>query len=87
MNEFSRIRKIDAHTHIGEFGSPFNINFDAERLVEQMHTYNIEKTVLCASSAYSNEDTVAAYRQHPDKIVPLMWVNCAQGQPAYDLLE
>ena len=34
MNEFNRIKKIDAHTHIGAFGSPFNINFDTERLLE-----------------------------------------------------
>ena len=87
MNDFSKFKKIDAHTHIGAFGSPFNIDFNTERLLEQMAEYNIEKTILCASSAYTNDDTVAAYRQHPDKIVPLMWVNCAQGQPAYDLLE
>lgn len=87
MNDFSRFKKIDAHTHIGAFGSPFNIDFNTERLLEQMAEYNIERTILCASSAYSNDDTLAAYRQHPDKIVPLMWVNCAQGQPAYDLLE
>ena len=87
MNEFSRIKKIDAHTHIGAFGSPFNINFDTDRLIEQMNTYNIEKTILCASGPHSNEDTVAAFKAHPDKIIPLMWINCAEGQPAYDLLE
>ena len=52
-----------------------------------MAEYNIEKTVLCSASAYSNDDTLAAFKAHPDKIVPLMWVNCAQGQSAYDLLE
>ncbi len=25
--------------------------------------------------------------KYNNKIVPLMWVNCAQGQSAYDLLE
>lgn len=87
MNDFSRFRKIDAHTHIGEFGSPFNIDFNVKRLLEQMAEYNIQKTILCSSSAYSNEDTAVAYKQHPDLIIPLMWANCAQGQPAYDLLE
>lgn len=87
MEHFSRLKKIDAHTHIGAFGSPFNIDFNTERLLEQMDIYNIEKTILCSSSAYSNDDTLKAYKQHPDKIIPLMWVNCAQGQPAYDLLE
>lgn len=87
MNEFSRIRKIDAHTHIGVFGSPFNINFDVDRLLKQMEIYNIEKTILCASGCHENEDTAAAYKAHPDKIIPLMWVNCAEGKTAYDSLE
>ena len=87
MEHFDRPRKIDAHTHIGAFGSPFNIDFNVGRLLQQMDEYNIEKTILCSSSAYSNEDTLEAYKQHPDKIITLMWVNCAQGKPAYDLLE
>ena len=36
MSEFSTFKKIDAHTHIGAFGSPFNIDFNVERLLEQM---------------------------------------------------
>ena len=46
---FARFKKIDAHTHIGAFGSPFNIHFDTERLLQQMEAYNIEKTILVAS--------------------------------------
>ena len=49
MNEFSKFKKIDAHTHIGKFGNPFNIDFDVDRLAEQMDTYQIEKTILCAA--------------------------------------
>ncbi len=71
MNDFSKFKKIDAHTHIGAFGSPFNIDFNIERLLEQMAEYNIEKTILCASSAYTNDETLAAYKAHPDKIEPL----------------
>ena len=48
-NTFARFKKIDAHTHIGAFGSPFNIHFDTERLLQQMVAYNIEKTILVAS--------------------------------------
>ncbi len=55
MNQFGKFKKIDAHTHIGAFGSPFNIDFNTERLLEQMAEYNIEKTVLCSASAYSND--------------------------------
>ena len=87
MDDFRRFKKMDAHTHIGTFGSPFNINFDIEQLLAQMETYNIEKTILCAAGCHLNEDTAAAYRALPDRIIPLMWVNCALGQPVYDELE
>lgn len=84
---FARFKKIDAHTHIGAFGSPFNIHFDTERLLQQMETYKIEKTILVASGPHANEDTAAAFRAEPQKIIPLMWINCAEGKEAYDALE
>ena len=31
INPFATFRKIDAHSHIGMFGAPFNVNFNAER--------------------------------------------------------
>ena len=86
-HEFARFKKIDAHTHIGAFGSPFNIHFDTERLLQQMETYKIEKTILVASGPHANEDTAAAFRAEPQKIIPLMWINCAEGKAAYDTLE
>ena len=70
MNEFSRIRKIDAHTHIGVFGSPFNINFDVDRLLKQMEIYNIEKTILCASGCHENQDTVTKEGYGPGRQLP-----------------
>ena len=79
---FARFKKIDAHTHIGAFGSPFNIHFDTERLLQQMEAYNIEKTILVASGPHTNEDTAAAFRAEPQKIIPLMWINCAEGKEA-----
>lgn len=87
MYSFEHFQKIDAHSHIGAFGSPFNINFDTVRLMEQMDQFNIQKTILCAAGCHLNEDTAAAFRAHPDRIIPLMWVNCAEGQNAYDELE
>lgn len=86
-NTFARFKKIDTHTHIGAFGSPFNIHFDTERLLQQMETYKIEKTILVASGPHANEDTAAAFRAEPQKIIPLMWINCAEGKEAYDALE
>ena len=84
---FARFKKIDAHTHIGAFGSPFNIHFDTERLLQQMETYKIERTILVASGPHANEDTASAFRAEPQKIIPLMWINCAEGKEAYDALE
>ena len=37
---------IDAHTHIGNFGSWARFDFDPDRLKEQMAEFNIEKTLL-----------------------------------------
>ena len=39
-NHYNHFKKIDAHSHIGKFGSPFNIDFDLQRLTEQMEAYN-----------------------------------------------
>ena len=79
---FARFKKIDAHTHIGAFGSPFNIHFDTERLLQQMETYKIEKTILVASGPHANEDTAAAFRAEPQKIIPLMWINWGSARKA-----
>lgn len=85
---FARFKKIDAHTHIGAFGSPFNHPLSIRNcLLQQMEAYNIEKTILVASGPHTNEDTAAAFRAEPQKIIPLMWINCAEGKAAYDALE
>lgn len=84
---FSRVKKIDAHSHIGKFGSPFYIDFDEERLLAQMEEYNIEKTILCPAGCHLNEEVTAVYRHHPDRIIPLCWVNANEGQQGYDMLE
>ena len=76
-SDFSKFKKIDAHSHIGTFGSPFNIHFNADLLLKQMEEFNIEKTILCSDGPHTNEETVAAFKAHPDKIIPLMWINCA----------
>ena len=69
-SDFSKFKKIDAHSHIGTFGSPFNIHFNADLLLKQMEEFNIEKTILCSDGPHTNEETVAAFNAHPDKIIP-----------------
>ena len=74
-NHYNHFKKIDAHSHIGKFGSPFNIDFDLQRLTEQMEEFNIEKTILCPAGCHLNEELKTAYQAAPDKIIPLCWVN------------
>ena len=59
---FARFRKIDAHSHIGFFGSPFNVDFNTQLLAAQMDEYNIEKTILCSAGAHLNEELNKAYK-------------------------
>lgn len=84
---FGYFKKIDAHSHIGKFGSPFHIDFDEIRLLGQMKEYNIEKTILCAADCHSSEDVNVIYKKNPNRIIPLVWANAAEGQAAYDYAE
>ena len=85
--QFAQFKKIDAHSHIGFFGSPFNVNFNTQLLSEQMTKYNIEKTILCPAAAHLNSELLAAWKEMPDKIIPLYWVNANLGDAAYSDLE
>ena len=87
ISDFSQFRKIDAHSHIGKFGSPFDVNFDTAMLAAQMKEYDIEKTILCPAAASLNAELLDAWRQMPDRIIPLFWINANLGDPAYAELE
>ena len=63
-SDFSKFKKIDAHSHIGTFGSPFNIHFNADLLLKQMEEFNIEKTILCSDGPHTNEETGASHRRN-----------------------
>ena len=45
---------IDAHSHIGNFGSWARFDFDLVRLKEQMSEFNIEKTLLTGAGFHDN---------------------------------
>lgn len=76
------MKKIDAHTHIGNFGGWAGLSFTKERLIEQMDEFEVEKTFLCPSNFQNNDDVVDAVQAYPDRIVPFVWVN-----PALDDVE
>ena len=42
------MKKIDAHSHIGNFGGWAGVAFTKQKLIEQMDEYDIEKTFLTA---------------------------------------
>ena len=76
------MKKIDAHSHIGSFGGWAGVAFTAEKLLEQMDEYEIEKTFLTGAS-FQDNDTVAktdnsAARKAAGKIIDVdangVWV-------------
>ena len=69
------MKKIDAHSHIGDFGGWAGVAFTKDRLVQQMEEYDIEKTFLTGSSFQGNDAVIDAFQSYPDKIVPFVWVN------------
>ena len=65
---------IDAHTHIGNFGSWARFDFDLARLKEQMAEFDIEKTLLTGAGFHDNKSVISAFQKEPDLIVPVAWV-------------
>ena len=71
------MKLIDAHSHIGNFGSWARFDFDLSRLKAQMAQFNIEKTLLTGSNAHDNDAVLHAFEAAPDLIVPVAWVTPA----------
>ena len=66
------MKKIDAHSHIGNFGGWAGVAFTKQKLIEQMDEYDIEKTFLTAPNFQGNDEVVDAFQSYPDKIVPFV---------------
>ncbi|TJX12939.1 amidohydrolase [Tissierella creatinini] len=69
------MKKIDAHSHIGNFGGWAEVSIDIESLVKQMDEYEIEKTILCGSGNNDNDDVYEAFKRYPERIIPIVFVN------------
>ena len=65
---------IDAHSHIGNFGSWARFDFDLIRLKEQMDEFNIEKTLLTGAGCHDNASVLNVFQKEPELIVPVAWV-------------
>lgn len=74
------MKKIDAHAHIGSFGSWAGVESTPETLLPLMAEFEIEKTVLCARDHMHNEDVLTVWEQHPDKFLPLVYLNPLEGE-------
>ena len=81
-NEFTHFEKIDMHSHIGAVGEPFNINQDAEKMLEVMKEYNISKSLICSVSDDLNLTVKAAAEKYPQQLIPIARINCSKGKPA-----
>lgn len=73
------MKKIDAHAHIGSFGSWAGVESTPETLLPLMDEYEIEKTVLCARDHMGNEGVLKVWEAHPDRFLPLVYVNPLEG--------
>lgn len=75
--------KIDAHTHIGRFGSWAGIESNAEELIEQMRLYNVKKSALFYTDNLAVRKAVAKY---PRQLAGYVWPNPNEGERAVQLV-
>ncbi|MDR2076973.1 MAG: amidohydrolase family protein [Desulfovibrio sp.] len=73
------MKKIDAHAHVGYFGSWCDVGLTAREMVSAMGEYAIEKSVISYPDNSVTSDALAAY---PESFVPLAWINPHQGEEA-----
>jgi len=63
---------IDAHAHVGRFGSWANVSCSADELLEKMAASGVERAVLFGPD---NLLVRRAVRRHPKKFVGYVWPN------------
>ena len=74
---------IDAHTHIGKFGSWAGLESTSDELVEQMNLYNVKKSALF----YTDNNLVRkAVQKYPKALVGYIWPNPNEREKAIKLV-
>ena len=63
---------IDAHTHVGTFGSWAQVACTAEQLLQEMDQFNVEQAILFAPDNNLVKQTIAKY---PNRLVGYVWPN------------
>jgi len=72
LEHMKKFKKIDAHSHVGWFGSWSNVGITPEEMIRQMDEYNVEKAVI---STYPAQESIDAVDKYPDRFVGAIWVN------------
>ncbi len=80
------MKKIDAHSHVGDFGGWAGLRITADELIKQMDEYDIEKVILCSADEKTNENTNDAFKKYPDRVLPLVYLNPYDGSNAIEML-
>jgi predicted TIM-barrel fold metal-dependent hydrolase len=73
------MKKIDAHAHVGYFGSWCDVGLTAQEMVSSMREYAIERSVI---SYPDNAVTREALEAYPDQLAGLAWMDPHQGEKA-----
>jgi predicted TIM-barrel fold metal-dependent hydrolase len=66
------IRKIDAHAHVGEFGSWCGVGITAEGMAAEMALYGIERAIV---SYPENRVALEAQKDFPGRLYALAWMD------------
>ncbi|MDR1657197.1 MAG: amidohydrolase family protein [Deltaproteobacteria bacterium] len=77
FNDYFNLKKIDAHAHIGPFGSWCDVSITTEHALSLMDQYAIEKAII---SYPDNQLTFSSQSQSPERFLALAWLNPAQGE-------
>ncbi len=70
-------KKIDLHTHIGQFGGWANVSCTAEELVESMRMYNVETSAVYFTD---NELVRKAVKKYSKQLVGCVWPDPRQEE-------
>ena len=73
------MKKIDAHAHIGYYGSFFNVGIKADEMVKVMDEFEISKTVV--SDLY-NEGIRNAVQNFPDRLLGALFISLTALSPS-----
>lgn len=72
MKDPAPVRIIDAHAHVGRFGSWANVSASADEVLRKMDEAGVEKALLFAPD---NEQVRRAVARNPKRFVGYVWPN------------